>query len=61
MLEKTLILGFGTTGKSFVDYLLSQDQQIKVYDSNLQNIPNVFLKSPQVMMELRISSGLGIT
>ena len=42
MLEKTLILGFGTTGKSFVDYLLSQDQQIKIYDSKLQEIPNIF-------------------
>ena len=48
MLEKTLILGFGTTGKSFVDYLLSQDQQIKIYDSKLQKIPNMILKNKNI-------------
>ena len=48
MLEKTLILGFGTTGKSFVDYLLSQDQQIKIYDDKLQKIPNMILKNKNI-------------
>ena len=48
MLEKTLILGFGTTGKSFVDYLLSQDQQIKIYDSKLEKIPNMILKNKNI-------------
>ena len=48
MLEKTLILGFGTTGKSFVDYLLSQDQQIKIYDGKIQKIPNMILKNKNI-------------
>ena len=45
MLEKNIILGFGTTGKSFVDYLLSQDQQIKIYDGKHQKIPNIIRKN----------------
>ena len=48
MLEKTLILGFGTTGKSFVDYLLSQDQQIKIYDGKPQKIPDMILKNKNI-------------
>ena len=48
MLEKTLILGFGTTGKSFVDYLLSQNQQIKIYDGKPQKIPDMILKNKNI-------------
>ncbi len=48
MLEKTLILGFGTTGKSFVDYLISQDKLIKIYDSKLQEVPNTILKNKNI-------------
>ena len=48
MSKKTLILGFGATGKSFVDYLLLHDERIKIYDSRIQEIPNIIQKNNNI-------------
>ena len=50
MSQTTLILGYGTTGKSYIDYLLSLNRKIKIFDTRVLKVSDDILKNKRVQL-----------
>ncbi len=48
MPQQTLILGYGTTGKSYVNYLLSLGKRIKIFDTRTLDVPDNVMKNKRI-------------